>query len=320
VDFYQLLLHLNNRLRLNLSNLYFSFNISSLIKKIYSIFKRRLEFRGSQIIILFIVFSFTTVNLKAAYNGTKELTDKQVKATIWKMVFHDRKILHEQIQQTLQGYLDNPQSVDIKLVPEESSKLLGGAFKEIVIEMHGSEVDELKVSYAYLHLKNCVLDLYQLVKHNKFRLKSEGQNNFVIQVTEEDLNAVFKAKSDKLKLSRPKLDFREGHVRFSGGIHILFFKDRVKVDGVFAVRNGDELHFNPKWMNVGILPIPGFVLSKIRKKINPITTLRDFKFKLNMELVKVTNHSFVIASKGMDGIVNKIVENDNKKDIGKEEI
>lgn len=250
------------------------------------------------------------------YGETPEnLTDSQVKKIIWQMVFNDRSLLREKINSALNRYLDNPDTVLIELFPEEPSKLLGGGFKEIKVEMHGSEVDSLKVSYAFLRLKNCVLDFEQLVRNKKFSFKDEGENDFLLQISEDDLNDVFKAKSKKLRISSPKLDFRPGHVRFTGGIHILFFKDRVKVDGQFSVRNDSELHFNPKWMNLGIMPLPGFVLSKIRKSINPIASLEDFKFKIKMDTVKVTNKSFIVASTAMRDMVAELSEKDNRSNI-----
>jgi hypothetical protein len=260
------------------------------------------------------------LNLPASYTGDDyelfygtppgELTDKQVKKIIWHMVFKDRNLLKEKINAALNGYLDNPDSVIIDLFPEEPAKLLGGAFKEITVEMRGSEVDSLRVSFAFLRLKECILNFDDLIREKKFSFRDEGSNDFLIQVSEEDLNNVFKAKSDNLRISQPKLDLRPGHVRFSGGIHILFFNEKVRVDGQFTARNDSELHFNPKWMNVGIMPLPGFVLSKIRKSINPIATLEDFKFKIKMDTVRVTNKSFIIASTAMRDMVAKLSEKD----------
>jgi hypothetical protein len=234
-----------------------------------------------------------------------------VRQKLWNMVFKQRELLKEQLKAALNTYLENPDSARISLSDEPPGRLLGGRFKEITVELKGSKVDSLRVDYGYLKVFDCTLDMAALIEHRKFKLIDEGHNEFLLKFTEEDLNRIFQEKQHSLKISNPRLDLRPGHVRFSGGVHILFFNNKVKVDGIFKVRNGDELHFNPRWMNLGIMPVPQFILSKIRRSINPIASISHFKFKISMDTVRITNRSFIIASKGMNDLAKQLAEQDS---------
>jgi len=133
----------------------------------------------------------------------------------------------------------------------------------------------------------------------KFRFKDQGRVDVLLQVTETDINELFKVKRDKLKVRNPHIDFRPGYIRFSGGIRVLFFNNQVRVAGVLRIKNGDEVHFRPRWMNLDFLPVPGFIMRTIAKRVNPMATFDSFKFKLDLSIVETTHDRLYIASEAM---------------------
>ncbi len=233
---------------------------------------------------------------------------KRVAERVAYLVYHDRPGILALMREALPRYMDNPESCRIELEYGTPLELLGGKFKEIRITLEGSMVKGLRIEKAFFLLRNPVIDWVPLIEKHKFKVIDEGQVDLFLKVSEKDVNEMFRRKRKKLKVRSPVFDFRFGHIRFSGGLRVLFFKNRVKLAGRLSIRNGEDLYFHPRWMNIGFMPVPGFVVRSMMRRINPIASFRKFKFKIRLSVIEITDDYLYVATKGFEHLVREAVK------------
>lgn len=226
--------------------------------------------------------------------------DEKTRREIHRMVFQDRSLLLRKVREVLATYVDEPKGVKIELVPAaEPSRLLAGCFDEIRVCLEETEVKGLRIRHAEFRIRNAILDYGKLLEEQKFRFRKEGETDLLLAVRERDLNELFRVKAGKMKLRNPSIDLREDGVRFSGGLRVLFFRNHVKVAGQFVVKDGSQIYFKPRWMNLDMLPIPGFVLRTIARRINPIASFERFKFHVRLDRIRTTREGLYLATESM---------------------
>ena len=236
----------------------------------------------------------TLVLLLAATPAPAGQFDKE----IHEMVFRDDTLFREKLRSAMERYVDNPESVSVSLTPHDKGKMLAGHFKEIRIEMKEALVKNLLIEKAIIHLYDPVVDYEALLARRKFRFKHQGRAECLLVVQEKALNDLFHIKRKKLKVRNPRIDFRRGHIRFSGSIRTLFCNQKVRVAGVLVPKPGGQVHFHPRWLNIGILPIPRFILRTVARRVNPIATFDAFSFDLSLGAIETTDDRIYISSAG----------------------
>ena len=246
-----------------------------------------------------------------ALKDMKSKVKKDLNAEIYRLVFKDRKEMEQRVKKALRKFVGaENKPIKMTLVPEEPAKFLSGHFKEIIVEIEGAVVKTLRMEYAWARSRNCSIDWEKLINEDRFSFKDGGDVDLLLKVTEKDVNVAGKKKSRKLKVRNPHMDFRPGHLRFSGGLRFLFFRNFVKVAGVLSIRGKDKVHFHPRWMNLDFLPVPGFLIRTISKRINPIATFESFKFRPNLSIIETTHDALYVASESMRKKVEKMVAED----------
>ena len=202
---------------------------------------------------------------------TAPKTEAELKKHIWHYAVRDPEGLYDKIRSALYKRLDNPDTCEISFFSPSVGDRVTGRFKR-----------------------------------NKLRFRHQGSVDFYLHVREDDLNHMLKEKSHKLKLSKPRMTLHRGWVDFAGSIKVLFFKNRVKVAGRLVVRGGDKVDFQPAWMNMGFMPVPGFVVRKIARRVNPIADFKNFKIKMNLGILETTRDTLYIATASMRDEVDRL--------------
>ena len=222
----------------------------------------------------------------------------QFNSQIYEMVFENEELIKGHVREAMKRYVDDPNKVTVDAVPYDKASMLAGHYKEIRIEMTGAVVKDLLVEKAIIHLFDPIVDYEELLGRRKFRFKSPGRAEVLLIVHEKAVNNLFKLKRKKLKLRNPNINFAGGRIRFSGSIRTFLGNQRIRVAGVLTPKRGKEVHFHPRWLNVGILPIPRFILRTVAKRVNPIVSFDDFAFNLCLGAIETANDRIYISSKG----------------------
>ena len=222
----------------------------------------------------------------------------QFNEEIFEMVFEQEDSLKRHVRQAMEHYVDDPDKVVVQAVPYDKTKMLAGHYKEIRIEMVDAIVKDLLVEKAIIHLFDPIVDYEALLSKHKFRFKSPGRAEVLLVVHEEAVNELFQKKRKKLKLRNSHINFVGGRIRFSGSIRTFLGNQRIHVAGVLTPKKGKEVHFHPRSLNVGLLPIPRFILRTVAKRVNPIVSFDEFAFNLSLGAIETTNDRIYISSKG----------------------
>ena len=240
------------------------------------------------------------------------LDDDALRAEIYRMVLHDPELLQSRIQQTLFSYLDEPENMELVIVPDSDARLLAGGLRELSISFENSYVRDLLVRRAEVMVRNCLVDWEQMIRFNRFRFRDQGQVDLLLTVTEHDLNEMMATRGSR-RVRNARLDFRPGHIRFSGRLRVLFFNNHVRVACNLSVRDGDELHFTPRWMNLDFLPVPRFVVGSISRRMNPVASLERLKFSADLTVIETSHDSLYIATESMRDRVDELLARDAER-------
>ncbi len=207
------------------------------------------------------------------------------------------------IREVLVTYIENPDTVELSVELGSVADTVRGRFPRIVIALRDTVVKKLRVDRGYIVLEEPVLDLHKLVHDGKFRFREKGRTEFVFEVSEPALNSLLDEKGNKLKVKNARMRLEDGHLVFSGRMKVLLFNNHVRVRGWFQPRHGTEVHFNPRAMQIGLWPIPQFLLNAVRDRVNPVADLRDFRFDVQIGAIRTTATRLILASQGLTDYV-----------------
>lgn len=211
--------------------------------------------------------------------------------------------LYSLMKKVLATYMENPDTVEMAFAPSSPFERLAGRFKRIEIALRSTKIKKLGLDYGFIVLEDVVIDLPRLVRDHKFRFREKGRTEFLFVVSEEALNGLLKEKGSKLKVKNARLTLDDGHLNFSGRMRVLFFNNHVSVTGRLTPRHGTQIHFDTRALRLDFLPIPGFVRDILERKINPVADLKDFRFNVDLGLIRATPTRLMLGSRDMNEIV-----------------
>ena len=216
--------------------------------------------------------------------------DLDLARQIHELVFERPERVTELVRDALSGLVETPDRLRLSLTPApEPARRLAGGFATMEVELDEATVKALRVESARFRIRDAVLDWEQLLRHRRLRLREAGSVDLAIAVREGDLRELFRVKAGKLHVRNPRIDLQQGRLRFTGGVRALFFDNKVDVAGVLSVRDGTKVDFHPRWMNLDLLPIPGFVLRTLARRINPIADFDGFVVPVRLSSIRVTD-------------------------------
>jgi hypothetical protein len=199
-------------------------------------------------------------------------------ADLFRLVMHHPESMKDALRVAFSRLLGNPKKMDLDIEYGSTIERLGGRFRRISVRFEQGSLDALKVSEAHLEALNVHYDLKALLSGKTFMPRSVGSTRLALTVLEEDLNEVVQANRSRLGVSSPEFHFLEDEIRFTGGIRLVFFNNRVDLAGRLKVKNGSEIHFSPSHLHVSRLKVPAFLVRAVSRKFNPVVRLSRAAF------------------------------------------
>lgn len=243
--------------------------------------------------------------------------DPEISRKIYHWAVHDPSELRALVKEVLCTYVQNPESVEIAFETASPFDTMLGRFPRIEVSMRKTIIKELEIERGYIALEDIAIDLPKLIQDRKFRFRDKGSTDFLFEITEEAVNGLLKRKGNKLKVRNARMRFEDGAMVFSGRMRVLLFRNHVKVRGFFVPKNGTEVHFNPRAMNIDFLPVPGFLLRAIRDRVNPVGDLKDFRFHVDIGAIRTTKTRLLLGSRSFEDHIMAEVEAEREGRLAK---
>lgn len=208
--------------------------------------------------------------------------------------------LERRIEASFRRLLGQPKHLRVELESASVVRRLGGSFDRIRVSFEDGMLDELKVAEATLLAEDVQFDLPSLFDGSEYRPRRVGSTRIDLRITEEDLNQIIQSKRSQVGVQNPEFSLEDGRIRFRGRIKLFFFQNQVDLAGGLKVRDGLELDFTPASVAVSQVRLPGFLVSSLSRRFNPILKLdraewvRDFALKLDR--VDISPKSLRISS------------------------
>lgn len=237
----------------------------------------------------------------------RKSVDEALAREIYELTSADSSRLEALVKEVLCTYIENPETVRVALSLGSPIERMAGRIRRVEVSLEDSIVKKLRLKRGFIVLENIVLDLPKLVRDRKFRFREKGHTEFLFEVGENDLNELLRVKEEKLKVRRAQLRLENGRMVFQGRLRVLFFNNHVKLDGHLFARKGTEVHFTPRTLKLDFLPVPSFLLGIIRKKINPIADLKNFRFDLDIGAIRTTKSRLLLGSPGVTDYIESEV-------------
>lgn len=241
--------------------------------------------------------------------------DPALAREIHDLVFGDADTVAERVRDALTAMVETPDRVHLTLTPAaEAARRLAGGFATMEVELAEATVKGLRVESARFRISDATLDWEQLLRHRRLRLRDAGTVDLAIAVREGDLRELFRVKSGKLHVRNPRIDLQQGRLRFTGGVRALFFDNKVDVAGVLSVRDGTKVDFHPRWMNLDLLPIPGFILTTLARRINPIADFDGFAVPVRLSSIRITDDHIYLGGGAWGAEPDRMAEAEGSPD------
>lgn len=163
------------------------------------------------------------------------------------------------------------------------SKSLAGELIESRIELNNALFNKLRVKNAWFVLKKPIIDMQRLWCKGVLKLKSVDDIKFQIFITEKELNHFLNAKEDNINIRRPEVKIGNDYIILRGYGEVFKIKMTFRVKGYFEVRDKYFIYFIPKNVKFNRIPLPGFMVKNLVKRINPVMDLREFQFPIRLD-------------------------------------
>jgi hypothetical protein len=211
-----------------------------------------------------------------------------------------------EVEQRLAAYLDrafrHPDALSVQAVAPEGVAPAAGLLEAVHVEIRGGKLDVLPVTHARFRFQDVKLDVPLLVERGDVELAGTSPVEARVVVSEAGLNEALNRRRDHLAIDAPRVEIRDGQVRFSGRLRSRLASASFSTAGTFRLVRGGLLHFVPSRFTVGFLRVPGIALSTIARSINPILDLSRFRCWRGVAFqpgrVLVEGNTLVIESAG----------------------
>lgn len=228
------------------------------------------------------------------------LTEFTFKDTVAKVLREDPAGVREHLRKVFLSYVENPADARVDIAPTTSAELAAGHFPRIVFEFRRGLFESVLVEHLYSEFVDCELNYLELLVHDRIRLVKQGRIDYLTEIHEVDLNKAIFNSSKKLKIRNPRLELREGSLRFSGDVRHGLGHTFVRVDGTMRLVDRNKINFQPNSLKVGVLPMPGFVAREVFQRLNPVADLTKLKFSAPPDLIVPRPDKLFILTKALE--------------------
>lgn len=179
----------------------------------------------------------------------------------------------ELLQQSILAFFEPKESCTVDISTGSAADTLQGRFSKLSLRASSTTVKGMPIQSATIDLIDFALDLPLLRSEGKIRVFSAANLAYSIAVTEQGLNWLISGKKKLGKERPPRLELRDGEVVLDGYLRAGLFNSAFRLKGTLKPMREREVHFIPDQVNVGWLPLPGFLMDVVAGRLNPIATL-----------------------------------------------
>ncbi len=198
--------------------------------------------------------------------------------------------IKQAFEKGLAEYLKCPGGISVLFWPVEAKQLEAGVFPRLEIRFRDGAlqgIETLNVNRGRVSVYDLKYDLARLQKENRLVIESIGDLKFRMRLSENDINHFLVNSEDRLRMTQPAIELKDGKMFFQARVRTLFFNSRVKTEGNFVVNREDQtVDFRAFNASLNSLPVPGFVLGNLLSRVNPVLKLKKFPLVelMNLEL------------------------------------
>jgi len=243
-----------------------------------------------------------------------EAVDEDFAQELYDLTSNRPEELKQLIHEVLCTYIENPDSVRVAIELGSPIERLAGRIRRVEVALEETVIKKLPLTRGLIILEDIVLDLPKLVRDRKFRFRDKGTTSFLFEVTQDALNSLLREKEHKLKVRRARLRLENDRLVFSGKLRVLFFNQHVKLDGRLLAKHGTQVHFDPRSLHLDFLPIPPMLLGILKRKINPLADLKNFRFNVDIGTIRSTQTRLMLGSSDVTGYIDQQVRLERRGD------
>lgn len=217
----------------------------------------------------------------------------------------DVKTIQDAFKLGLMEYLPVGDDLRVLFFPTTRENVLKGMFSRLDIRFRKGSlqgIEKLEIKKARITVEDVQFDVDKLLASGKLEIKKMEKVKFNLRVDENSINHYLESERKRLRLSQPRVHLDKDKMFFSARVKTVFFSSRLKTEGEFVVNKEDQtVDFRTRRVSINSLKIPGFLISNLAKKVNPVLKLRRFALMdlIPLKLDEIKIHDGWVEFKGL---------------------
>jgi len=256
-------------------------------------------------LMLFVAVAFAAAQspsppwASSALRQRYDIRPENLRLNLYRIVNQNPEVLRDCVRESFRSYIEQPEKILIDLAPTSRFDLLQGNFSRIRFEFTSGKFEGILVNRTEVDIGRPVINLFELLLHDRLRFRAQGPVDFLVEISEAELNRSIFSGTKGHTLIDPHVQLRDGSIRFSAKVRYGLGTTSIRVDGSFKLVQGTQIHFVPSGLKVSILPIPGFVARQVFDRLNPIADLSRVSFKALPDIILSRPGRLFILTSGM---------------------
>ncbi|MCJ8344280.1 LmeA family phospholipid-binding protein [bacterium] len=205
----------------------------------------------------------------------------------------------------LMEFLPVGNSLKVLFFPTKREDVLKGKFSRVDIRFRKGSlqgIEKLEIKKARIVVTGVSFDVKQLLSSGKLEIKKMENVKFNLRIDEGSINHYLESERKRLRLSQPRVHLNKDKMYFSARVKTAFFSSRLKTEGRFVVNKENQtVDFKTRRVSINSFKIPGFLVSNLTKKVNPVLKLNKFALMdlIPLKLDEIKIHDGWVEFKGL---------------------
>lgn len=215
------------------------------------------------------------------------------------------KTIQKAFKLGLMEYLPVGDNLKVLFFPTARKDILDGKFSRLDIRFREGSlqgIEKLEIKKARIVVQDIEFDVNKLLSSGKLEIKKMTKVKFNLRVDESSINHYLESERKRLRLSKPRVHLDKDKMYFSARVKTTFFSSRLRTEGRFVVNKEDQtVDFKTGRVSINSLKIPGFLISNLTKKVNPVLKLNKFALMdlIPLKLDEIKIHKGWVEFKGL---------------------
>ncbi|MCO4783773.1 MAG: DUF2993 domain-containing protein [Candidatus Cloacimonetes bacterium] len=215
------------------------------------------------------------------------------------------KTVQDAFKLGLMEYLPVGDSLKVLFFPTMRKDVLNGKFSRLDIRFRKGSlqgIEKLEIKKARIIVEDIQFDVDKLLSSGKLEIKKMDNVKFNLRIEEDSINHYLESERKRLRLSQPRVHLDKDKMYFSAKVRTTFFSSRLKTEGKFVVNKEDQtVDFRTRRVSINSLKIPGFLISNLANKVNPVLKLNKFALMdlIPLKLDEIKIHDGWVEFKGL---------------------